>query len=205
MRRTLRTSRQVRCSGIFSAVQRATPLSPVSGLLCVILALLPSLCSGMVCPVPSPAAVGNVLLFPQMKHFRHFLPVRQTLFVLLDSDCCAIQASGPHRTPALLPTFLPVPPGPYSLLAKHSLSSHGHGSEGAISETLASFNEEVVGKIPHRWVVVHILVSWTQLRSISAGHSIWLFQGFVCTCLFCLILLDEKLRLYHHSEFYLVY
>lgn len=86
--------------------QIATPLSPVSGLLHMVLTLLPSSCSGMLCPLPSPTAGGNVLLFTQIKHFRHFLPVRQTLFVFLDSDCCVIQANGPHRTPALLPAFL---------------------------------------------------------------------------------------------------
>lgn len=92
MRRTLRTSRQLRCSGIFSTVWLAGPLAPVSGLPGVVLALPPASLPG--------------LLFSRSASdvsFQGNVP----LLALLGSECSVIQGSGPHGTPAPLPAFLP--------------------------------------------------------------------------------------------------
>ena len=184
MRRTLRNSRQLRCSAVFSTVRLASPLASVSGLPGMVLALPPaSLPRLLFSSLPGPAPSGNILMFPQMKHFRCFLPVGHAF---IGSPWLSMLCNPSRRTPQDPCPAARFPAGKRSsglssLPASHAPSSHGHGSKGVISETLASFSEGGIGKIPRRWVIVHTSVSGTRHRSISAGHSVRLFGRFVCT------------------------
>lgn len=92
MRRTLGTSRQFRCSRVFSTVWLASPLASLG-------------CSSPRCPAW--ILVGTYWCFHTLSISDISFQWDMPLLTLLGSECCVIQASGPHRTPTPLPAFLP--------------------------------------------------------------------------------------------------
>ena len=180
MRRTPRTSRQLRCSGIFSAVWLAGPLASVPGLSGIVLALPRSPGCSSRCPARLP--VGVSWCFHKWSALDVSFQRDIRSWALLGSECHAVHAGRPHGTPAPLPAFLPgrahqgCPPSRPATLPPPAATA----PKVLFWRRRLQLVREVLGEVPCGWVILRTSGSGTRRRGVSAGHLVWLCVQFLC-------------------------